>query len=64
MIFAYNIFIMLEDKKLNYNSKTEEHLVILDTFLVIVAALVDPKTALVLAGASLLFFYVYNLAKK
>ena len=55
---------MLEDKKLNYNSKTEEHLVILDTFLVIVAALVDPKTALVLAGASLLFFYVYNLAKK
>lgn len=55
---------MLEDKKINYREKTDEHLVMLDTFLIIVAALIDPKTALVLAGASLLFFYLYNLAKK
>lgn len=55
---------MLEDKNIDYRSKTDEHLVMLDTFLIIVAALVDPKTALVLAGASLLFFYLYNLAKE
>lgn len=52
----------MDDEKIG--SKTDEHLVMLDTFLVLVASLFDLKTALILALASLLFFYFYNLAKK
>ncbi|MFA5127153.1 MAG: hypothetical protein WC465_04140 [Patescibacteria group bacterium] len=45
-------------------AKKNNHLVVLDIFLILVAALVDPKTALILVFASLLFFWVYNLAEK
>lgn len=57
---GYNVSMDNEKTRL----KTDENLVMLDTFLILVASLFDLKTALILALASLLFFYFYNLAKK